>query len=225
MKKFTSGLLIGLLIGLLTATTTFAMAGDVIKLIINGKEIACDVPPQNIDGRIMVPARYVAESLGATAEWDVTQNAVVITDQQVIEESISSTTTNTVTTTTNDGLEYNPYTRLDSLPISGNASRVNGISEITWTENAEGTKNASVIVNITNLTDKYQTSTGFRAIFNIDDGRKYQFRSDDDYLLKQKDAYTGLYICPNATYEKKYIIKNLPSKYQVLGWEMRLDER
>lgn len=94
MKKFSSGLIIGLLIGLIMATATFAVASQPIKLIINGQEIACDVSPQNINGRVLVPARFVAEALGATVNWDATNNAVVIT-----EEAISNTLESTVTVT------------------------------------------------------------------------------------------------------------------------------
>jgi len=79
MKHFSSGLFAGLLIGLLLATATFALADQPIKLIINGNEIVCDVAPQMINNRTMVPARFVAEALGATVEWDENQNAVVIT--------------------------------------------------------------------------------------------------------------------------------------------------
>ena len=82
MKKFSLGVITGLLIGLL-AFTTFAVAGDNIKLIINGKEIACDVAPQVINGRTMVPARFVAEGLGASVVWNAEQNAVVITGQNM----------------------------------------------------------------------------------------------------------------------------------------------
>ena len=72
-------LLIGLVTGLIVATATFAMAANPIKLIVNGQEIQCDVPPQNINGRVLVPDRFVAESLGASVTWDSTNNAVVIT--------------------------------------------------------------------------------------------------------------------------------------------------
>ncbi len=72
-------LLIGLVTGLIVATATFAMAANPIKLIVNGQEIQCDVPPQNINGRVLVPARFVAESLGASVTWDAANNAVVIT--------------------------------------------------------------------------------------------------------------------------------------------------
>jgi len=66
-----------------------------IKLIINGQEIQCDVPPQNINGRVLVPAMFVAESLGASVAWDAANNAVVITSVTplaVEEKNISSPT-------------------------------------------------------------------------------------------------------------------------------------
>ena len=91
MKKFSSGLIIGLLIGLIMATATFAVASQPIKLIINGQEIACDVPTKY---KRTIGARFVAEALGATVNWDATNNAVVIT-----EEAISNTLESTVTVT------------------------------------------------------------------------------------------------------------------------------
>lgn len=76
MKKFLAGLVMGLIL----ATATFAFAApQAIKLIINGQEIHPDVPPQMIEGRVMVPARFVAEPLGATVEWDGSTNSVIIT--------------------------------------------------------------------------------------------------------------------------------------------------
>ena len=88
MRKF----LFGLLLGLFLATTTFAFADQPIKLIVNGVDITprCDVPPQIIDGRTLVPARFLAEALGAKVEWDEVNRAVVITkatDQQPQEQA------------------------------------------------------------------------------------------------------------------------------------------
>ncbi|MGQ9824457.1 MAG: copper amine oxidase N-terminal domain-containing protein [Desulfotomaculales bacterium] len=42
-----------------------ARAGDPVKLFVNGREVAEDIPPQLINGRTMVPVRWVAEALGA----------------------------------------------------------------------------------------------------------------------------------------------------------------
>lgn len=76
MKKVSLGVVLGLVVGLLVGT--MALADAPIKLFVDGKEIVCDVPPQIIDGRTMVPARYVAEALGATVEWDGANNSVLI---------------------------------------------------------------------------------------------------------------------------------------------------
>lgn len=43
-----------------------------------GKTVYVDVPPQIINGRVMVPLRFVAESTGATVKWnDVTRTVAV----------------------------------------------------------------------------------------------------------------------------------------------------
>lgn len=78
MKKFSTGLLTGLLIGLLLAGSTIVFASTPIKLLINGQYINCDVEPQIINGRTMVPAAYVATALGATVSWDEINQTVVI---------------------------------------------------------------------------------------------------------------------------------------------------
>lgn len=85
MRKFIAGLIIGLTIAFATMATANPGA---IKLIINGQEIQTDVPPQNIEGRVMVPARFVAEPLGAKVEWDPVNNAVVITGNPAPEPVI-----------------------------------------------------------------------------------------------------------------------------------------
>ncbi len=78
MKKF----FFGLIIGLILATTFSATAvTNEIKLIVNGKTIATDVAPVQINGRVMVPARFVAEPLGASVQWDKVNNAVVVTNK------------------------------------------------------------------------------------------------------------------------------------------------
>lgn len=80
MRKFSLGLVSGLLVGLLLSGS-IALAGSPIKLIINGRQVVCDSPPQIINGRVMVPARNVAESLGATVKWDAANQSVIITSK------------------------------------------------------------------------------------------------------------------------------------------------
>lgn len=80
MRKYLISLLIGLM--LLTATP-FAYAADTIRLIVNGKDIYSDVPPQIINGRTMIPARALAESLGAKVAWDDVNSSVTVTKPEV----------------------------------------------------------------------------------------------------------------------------------------------
>jgi hypothetical protein len=83
MRKF----VVGLIMGFLLATTIGVAASSNIRLIVNGQEITPDVPPQIIDGRVMVPARFVAEPLGAKVEWDGENNAVIITNNSKPDNS------------------------------------------------------------------------------------------------------------------------------------------
>lgn len=62
MKKF----IVTLLTLLFSLTSSYAYATD---LVVNNKVIDCEVPPQIINGRTMVPIRAVAESLGADVSW------------------------------------------------------------------------------------------------------------------------------------------------------------
>jgi len=67
---------------------TVAFADNPIKLIVNGQEIKPDVPPQIINGRVMVPVRWVAEALGANVWWDEQNMAVVVSySKEVTTES------------------------------------------------------------------------------------------------------------------------------------------
>lgn len=77
MRKFLAGLIVGIVL----ATGVSVMAdGPVVKLFVNGVEIKSDVPPQIIAGRTLVPARPLAEALGAKVEWDAANSTVVVTN-------------------------------------------------------------------------------------------------------------------------------------------------
>lgn len=75
MKRFVAGLVVGFVLALGVS----AVALDQVRLLVNGKEVVSDVPPQIIDGRTLVPARALAEALGATVTWDAEKRAVVVT--------------------------------------------------------------------------------------------------------------------------------------------------
>lgn len=48
----------------------------------NGTNVTLDVAPQIIDGRTLVPARFVSEALGAKVNWDAANRRVDITTGQ-----------------------------------------------------------------------------------------------------------------------------------------------
>jgi len=75
-----------IVIGVILAVTIFAtvaFADNPIKLFVNGQEIKSDVPPQIINGRTMVPVRWVAEALGAEVEWNEESRNVLINTPQL----------------------------------------------------------------------------------------------------------------------------------------------
>jgi len=45
---------------------------------VNGKAVTLDVPAKIVDGRTLVPVRFVSQSLGAKVKWDSARQAVVI---------------------------------------------------------------------------------------------------------------------------------------------------
>lgn len=48
-----------------------------IRVICNGVELQMDVPPQNINGRVLVPMRAIFESLGASITWNDSNKTVI----------------------------------------------------------------------------------------------------------------------------------------------------
>ena len=87
-----------------TQTVTVTEGSTTINLVIgstsmtvNGQTEQMDIAPMINNGRTYLPARYVAESLGATVSWDSTTQTVGIT---LAGTPPPTTTTTTSTTTT-----------------------------------------------------------------------------------------------------------------------------
>lgn len=61
---------LAVIIGVIVPQTAFAAPSDV-KVLLDGQEIAYDVPPQIIEGRTMVPlSKTIEEITGSSANWD-----------------------------------------------------------------------------------------------------------------------------------------------------------
>ena len=87
MKRF----LVGFLLGVIVATSAAALADNAVRLFVDGTEIVfAEAPPQIVNGRTMVPAKPLAEALGATVTWDPETRSVKVTSQ--LARSVTSKT-------------------------------------------------------------------------------------------------------------------------------------
>lgn len=60
-------------------STTVILKINRPEAMVNGSARKLDVPPQIMEGRTMVPARFIAESLGSRVDWDGDSRTVIIT--------------------------------------------------------------------------------------------------------------------------------------------------
>lgn len=70
MKKLLSVLIAAVMSVTMLFGTAAVQAENDIKVLLDGKEIAFDVPPQIFEDFTFVPMRAIFEALGATVEWD-----------------------------------------------------------------------------------------------------------------------------------------------------------
>lgn len=98
MKRFLAGLFAGLLL----SVTTPVLAGihgqfqglDIVRMVVNGREIQSDAPAVIMNGRAMVPVRFVSEALGATVNWNEANQEVSITAPPVVNKNPEPLTKN-----------------------------------------------------------------------------------------------------------------------------------
>ncbi|ABR47135.1 copper amine oxidase domain protein [Alkaliphilus metalliredigens QYMF] len=76
-----------------TRTITGTKDSTVVRLqlgnstaTVNGTNITLQVPATSVNGRTVVPTRFIAESLGANVDWDGTTRTVIITTGENIKE-------------------------------------------------------------------------------------------------------------------------------------------
>lgn len=62
-------------------TTIYLKNGDT-QATVNGKSVKLDVPAQTVNSRMMVPIRFISESLGAKVKWEKETKTVFITTQE-----------------------------------------------------------------------------------------------------------------------------------------------
>lgn len=147
MYKKVSILLIGILIGSFSFGMVSVFAGQPIKLIVNGNVVNSDVPPQIINGRTMIPARALAEALGATVSWDASQNAVIVTSNGQGASSANSSSA--------ESSLYDDFTK----PLSENwdSSILDGRWSVDPVNGAYGASRSYLVLK----TEKYPVSQDF----------------------------------------------------------------
>ncbi|MGE5397473.1 MAG: copper amine oxidase N-terminal domain-containing protein [Chitinophagales bacterium] len=76
-----------------TLLTMPALGAGPIKIVLNGFQLSSDVDPMTIKGRTVVPARLIAESLGADVQWDSEKKtATIIKNDSKITVEVNETT-------------------------------------------------------------------------------------------------------------------------------------
>ncbi|MDD4615013.1 MAG: stalk domain-containing protein, partial [Caldisericia bacterium] len=100
MKRIISFFLSLLLVGSLFSTV-FAAETKVITMVVgetevlvNGESVFLDVPPTIVEGRTLVPLRFIAETFGAEVEWDAVARSITLTapDAAVLQQMMEALT-------------------------------------------------------------------------------------------------------------------------------------
>lgn len=88
--------------------TSIYMKIDEKTFTVNGDEKTLDVPAAIIDGRTMVPARAVSESLGCSVEWNAATKTVAVStkSEDNTEQTTAETTKERVTEVTTEAIKY-----------------------------------------------------------------------------------------------------------------------
>lgn len=79
MKKNKRSFIITIVLVLILSIGTVSATVNPVNIFIDGNQIQSDIEPIIVDGRTMVPLRFIAESLGATVKWDENTSSVIIT--------------------------------------------------------------------------------------------------------------------------------------------------
>ncbi|MBR1969998.1 MAG: copper amine oxidase N-terminal domain-containing protein [Clostridia bacterium] len=76
-----------------TSTITATSKGNSISMrvnettaTVNGKTLTMDIPPKLVDGRTLVPVRFISESFGAEVKWDREKRIVYIYIENLVDE-------------------------------------------------------------------------------------------------------------------------------------------
>lgn len=78
-----------------------------VKAYIDGKEIPLDVPSSSINGRIVVPLRFISEAFDSVVKWEDETDSVIIVDEELIDDTTDVNGTEETTQTETEATEDN----------------------------------------------------------------------------------------------------------------------
>lgn len=98
------------------------------EMYVNNEEKIMDIAPMIVDGRTLVPARFVAEAFACEVDWDANSRTVNITSSEIdysqMEkgtengEEVSQKTDGNVTVSSANGTLQNPYSATDGATVT-----------------------------------------------------------------------------------------------------------
>ncbi|MBA9088249.1 ABC-type Fe3+-hydroxamate transport system substrate-binding protein [Fontibacillus solani] len=77
-------------------TNKIELAAGKKTVSVNGKSVTLDAAPVNAKGDLLVPLRFVGESLGVWVNWNAKQNTAALLTKKTITHSLGTTTLNSV---------------------------------------------------------------------------------------------------------------------------------
>ena len=184
-NKFLSIFLITvILFGLITVPI---IAEDNIKVVLNGIELAFDVPPQIINDRTMVPMRKIFEALDAEVEWDDATKTVTATKDGIV---IIMQINNVVVSVDGEEITLDvPPQIVDSrtlVPIRAVAEGLDAVVE--W----DGKAKTVIITKEEEPEPTIAPTPTAEAVNKLSDGEYHYYELSDNDMKKLKDSYNDL---------------------------------
>ena len=111
---------------------------SVAKKIVSGEEIniTLDSAPVIVDGRTLVPARFIAESMGKKVGWDAENRTVIIIDEEKLNSDLESSIS-----------KYMEIAKLQTTAINTFDITVDLDANIDYTEKGNKANNTSIDVD------------------------------------------------------------------------------
>lgn len=176
-------------------TTTIVLKVDEKTVLVNGKNVTLDVPAKVINGKVMIPIRFVSENIGMKVVWDNVNKAVWINEPQNNDSSSGNDSSSNGVTHSYTGTTIAHNIQLPSAQYSMAAIQSVQVAEssnrLTATIAADGPISdtvvsmqiGKVIVDIKNSKSKLASSISPSSNTYVKSIRTSQFTSDTTRIV------------------------------------------